>query len=404
MKFEWKECSLGDIITLVIDHRGLTPKKLGGDWSNCGYRALSAKNVKMGKLVNEESIRFVGAEMYYKWMPEEVKYGDILITSEAPFGEIIQWNSHEKIVLSQRLFGLRISSKCDANFIYYYMTTGDFQGEMRSRATGTTVIGLRQPELLKCKVRFPDLRSQKRIAEVLASLDDKIETNTAINKNLEEQIKELLSKLLLETKSSIGKLGEYLYIKGRIGWKGLKKSEYLSHSQYRIINGESLTKEGIDWEKAGYISEERYMESPEIMLEIGDILMSKDGTIGKIGYIHSLEMPTSVASGIFVIRNQQPQIISTVFIYFLFQSSLFNKFIAARTEGSVIPHLYQKDFMEFEFPMPSPYEMKHFDEITQPMFTKIVENLEINKRLSELRDTLLPRLMSGEIDVSDIEI
>ena len=99
------------------------------------------------------------------------------------------------------------------------------------------------------------------------------------------------------------KLGEYLYIKGRIGWKGLKKKEYLSYSNYRIINGESLTDDGIDWSKAGYITKERYGESPEIMLQEGDILVSKDGTIGKIGYITSLDAPTTVASGIFVIRN-----------------------------------------------------------------------------------------------------
>ena len=62
-----------------------------------------------------------------------------------------------------------------------------------------------------------------------------------------------------------------------------KKEEYLPKSDYRIINGESLTEDGIDWSKAGYISRERYEESPEIMLENEDILISKDGTIGKIG-------------------------------------------------------------------------------------------------------------------------
>ena len=210
--------------------------------------------------------------------------------------------------------------------------------------------------------------------------------------------------MLSNAKVAHAKLGEYLYIKGRIGWKGLKKSEYLDYSPYRIINGESLTKNGIDWNKAGYISKERYLESPEIMLQVGDILMSKDGTIGKIGYIDSLDAPTSVASGIFVIRNQQPEIISTVFIYFIFLSSWFNHFIVARTEGSVIPHLYQKDFMEFEFPMPSLTEMKRFDKIAIPMFDTIINNLSMNKKLAAIRDALLPRLMSGEIDVSGIEI
>lgn len=200
------------------------------------------------------------------------------------------------------------------------------------------------------------------------------------------------------------KLGDYLYIKGRIGWKGLKKSEYLPSSGYRIINGESLTKAGIDWNKAGYISEERYEESPEIMLKIGDILLSKDGTIGKIGYVDSLDLPTSVASGIFVIRNNKPDVISTTFIYYLLRSKLFDAFIAARTEGSVIPHLYQKDFMGFEFPLPNSEKIADFERIAEPMFSKIISNLSENKKLIAIRDSLIPRLMSGELEVSNLDL
>lgn len=225
-----------------------------------------------------------------------------------------------------------------------------------------------------------------------------------INDNLEQQIEALLLSFIDDNDATLVKLGDYLYIKGRIGWKGLKKSEYLSQSGYRIINGETLTKAGINWNKAGYISEERYVESPEIMLKVGDILLSKDGTIGKIGYVDNLDLPTSVASGIFVIRNNKPDIISTIFIYYLLKSKLFDSFIAARTEGSVIPHLYQKDFMEFEFPLPSAARMAEFEEITEPMFSQIINNLNENKMLVSLRDSLLPKLMSGELDVSNLEI
>lgn len=179
------------------------------------------------------------------------------------------------------------------------------------------------------------------------------------------------------------KLGEYLYIKGRIGWKGLKKKEYLDKSDFRIINGEALTENGIDWSKAGYISKERYDESPEIMLQSDDILISKDGTIGKIGYVDSLEKPTTVASGIFVIRNQKPEIINTRFIYHFFCSKYFKNFITMRTEGSVIPHLYQKDFVDLDFPLPELSVQNKIVGILDAICNKIDLNKGINENLEQ---------------------
>ena len=179
------------------------------------------------------------------------------------------------------------------------------------------------------------------------------------------------------------KLGEYLYIKGRIGWKGLKKKEYLEKSDFRIINGESLTENGIDWNKAGYISKERYEESPEIMLQPDDILISKDGTIGKIGYVGQLDTPTTVASGIFVIRNQKPEIINTRFIYHFFCSKYFKNFITMRTEGSVIPHLYQKDFVDLDFPLPELSVQNKIVGILDAICNKIDLNKSINENLEQ---------------------
>ena len=180
---EWKTYKLDDITELVIDYRGKTPLKLGKDWSSSGYRALSAKNIKTGMIVQEDAIRFVDEELYKLWMKDEVCRGDILLTSEAPFGQVYFWNSDEKIVLSQRLFCIRINTKFCRQYVYYYMTTPEFQGELDGRSTGTTVVGLRQPELLKCTIKLPSLALQQKIAGILSSLDDKIALNRKINDN-----------------------------------------------------------------------------------------------------------------------------------------------------------------------------------------------------------------------------
>ena len=329
--------------------------------------------------------------------------GDVLVSNIRPYFKKI-WQAKYDGGCSNDVLVFRAKDGIDQDFLYYILADDKFFEYAMATSKGTKMPRGDKTSIMQYRVPCLDLATQKKIASLLRSIDEKVEINTAINNNLEQQIESILLSTIANSHSNRVKLGDYLYIKGRIGWKGLKKDEYLESSDYRIINGESLTKAGIDWDKAGYITKERYDESPEIMLTEGDILLSKDGTIGKIGFIDSLETPTTVASGIFVIRNQQPEIISTTFIYYLLKSKLFSSFIAARTEGSVIPHLYQKDFMQFEFPMPSQDEMKSFGELTDPMFALITQNLHENKRLASIRDTVLPRLMNGQIDLSAVHI
>ena len=117
---------LKEVIKEIIDYRGKTPKKLNDDWSESGIRALSAKNIKTGKIVQENTIRYVTEDLYKKWMKQEVERGTILITSEAPFGEIYYWDSDEKIVLSQRLFAIKIKDTINSKYIYYYYLSFGF--------------------------------------------------------------------------------------------------------------------------------------------------------------------------------------------------------------------------------------------------------------------------------------
>ncbi len=399
---------LSEGVDKIIDYRGKTPKKMGGDWSEEGIRTVSAKNVHNGVLDNIESIRCVSQEIYEKWMKDKIQRNDIFIASEgASMGESLIWESDEQIVLGQRLFAVRANKEVfNPFYLAMYMRTPEYRKELENHCTGTSVLGLSQPSLLKTKIRYIPLKMQTYIGEMYQNICNKISVNTQINRNLSEQMQTIFSSIFYSEleKGNKASLGDYLYIKGRIGWKGLKKDEYLDDSDYRIINGETLTASGIDWNKAGYISQERYEESPEIMLQEEDILISKDGTIGKIGYVNKLEKPTSVASGIFVVRNLKPEEVSTVFIYCLFNSLYFKSFIASRTEGSVIPHLYQKDFVTLEIPVLSEEQIEYFNDTVNPIFEMFFANQIENERLVALRDALLPKLMSGELAVSDLDI
>ena len=174
-----------------------------------------------------------------------------------------------------------------------------------------------------------------------------------------------------------------LYIKGRIGWKGLKKKEYLRKGDYRIINGSNISNGKINWSDCGYITKQRYFESPEIMLQKGDILVTKDGTIGKVALVEDLVQPSTIASGLFIVRNKDTDECDTLFLYYYLQTRKFKEFIHSRTEGSVIPHLYQKDFKEFKIPDISLANQRQISSKLNYIQKKITLNNQLNDNLGD---------------------
>ena len=409
---DWKEYSLGNLVELVIDYRGKTPLKLGGNWSNSGYRALSAKNIKTGQIVNEESIRFVDEDLYRKWMKDEVQQGDILITSEAPFGQVFFWDSDEKIVLSQRLFCLRMSSKVCPRFVYYYTTTHTFQHELDGRATGTTVIGLRQPELLKCRIKLPAYKEQVHIADVLKSLDDKIECNRRINENLEQQAQALFKSWFVDfepfkdqpfVESELGMIPQ--------GWKVVELSDIaeiskvsinpLKHSQtvfehYSIPSYDNGLKPEIQ------LGED--IKSNKFVIENRMVLFSKlNPRIKRVWYVDNVGA-NSVCSTEFVPYKAKEESKSS-FLYSLINGQGFYDFVMSMVNGATGSH--QRFHPEESLKYKVAYNegvCEKFSAIITPMINQILGVREESRRLAELRDTLLPKLMSGELKVNDVNV
>lgn len=396
MKSNWKTVKLQELGRVV---GGATPSTKNEAFYGGSIPWLTPKDLadyseryisKGERSITEEGLNSCSTEL--------LPAGTVLFSSRAPIGYVaiasnpICTNQGFKSVVPD-------TGVVDPLFLYYLLVFN--KEKIKSAGSGTTFKEVSGNVMKNIEVEIPtSVDYQRKIAQILGSIDNQIESNGRINKNLAEQIQAFLNYVLSTgNENDAVRFGDLLYIKGRIGWKGLKKDEYLANSDYRIINGESLTPEGIDWTKTGFITQERYDESPEIMLKLGDILLSKDGTIGKIGYIDKLDLPTTVASGIFVIRNSTKGEYGTPFLYYLLTSNRFKGFIKARTEGSVIPHLYQKDFMEFTFPKPDPELLKQFNEFSQPLFETIQNKIRENRQLAILRDKLLAKLLSGDIEI-----
>ena len=193
----WEVCTLAEVTSVIIDHRGKTPKKLGGDWSESGYPAISAKNIKDNKLVRHDSIRFVDKEIYEKWMKVPLEKGDVAMTSEAPLGELYYFNSKIDYLLSQRLYGLRADkSKSSGAFLFHWLQSNIGASDLQNRATGTTVTGIRQSELRKVVILSPTSAILNKFDGFTNVYLEKIDSNDNSNLVLSKLRDTLLPKLL----------------------------------------------------------------------------------------------------------------------------------------------------------------------------------------------------------------
>lgn len=151
---------------------------------------------------------------------------------------------------------------------------------------------------------------------------------------------------------SVGNMFNHSTLKARIGWQGLTTTEYLDSGDYCLVTGTDFFDGKIKWETCHYVIAERYIQDKNIQLSKGDVLVTKDGTIGKVAFVDNITLPATLNSGVFVIRPKHnsyyPQ-----FLYYVLKSFYFDDFLNQLVAGSTILHLYQKDFVNFKFPLPS---------------------------------------------------
>ena len=145
-------------------------------------------------------------------------------------------------------------------------------------------------------------------------------------------------------------VGKDCTVKARIGWQGLTTSEYMLHGKYGLITSTDIVSGKINWSSCFFVSKFRYEQDKNIIVKVGDILISKDGTIGKVGIVSEMPFPATLNSGVFVVRSKNQQLQYATALAFI--SPYFKDFIKRLTAGSTIIHLYQKDIVKFAYPVP----------------------------------------------------
>ena len=187
-------------------------------------------------------------------------------------------------------------------------------------------------------------------------------------------------------------------IKARIGWQGLKSTEYLNSGDYILVTGTDFKNGFIDWSTCSYVSEWRFKQDKNIQIKKGDVLVTKDGTIGKVAFLNEIPMEGTLNSGVFVVRSKDLKKIDSVYLSLVFKSSWFDNFLDEITSGSTIVHLYQKDFVKFNFPIPSSIEEQTaIANVLSDMDTEISALETKLAKYRTLKTGMMQQLLTGKI-------
>lgn len=159
-------------------------------------------------------------------------------------------------------------------------------------------------------------------------------------------------------------IGDVCTIKARIGWQGLSKKEYLLSGEYRLITGVDFNNGRINFENCYYVNKERYEQDDNIKIKMGDVLVTKDGTIGKVAIVDKLDIPATLNSGVFVLRNKDSTL-NNVFLVYSLLSEDFKRFIENIKIGATVPHLNQSSFVKHKIKLPPLYLQEEFSQFVE---------------------------------------
>lgn len=400
---EWERVRLVDLCEIHVDCVNRTAPVVEGPTP---YRMIRTTNVR-GGFVDTSEVRYVTEETYARWTRRLVpRRGDVILTREAPLGEVGKLRTDENIFLGQRLYHFRVDPRRgDTDFVLYALLAQDLQGQIRSLGSGATVEHMRLPDIEKLELDAPEVAIQRRIGSVLAAYDDLVENNTRRIGLLEEMARVLFR----ETFSRDEGVGESLRVSELIERGVLEVND-----GYRAKNTE-LGTPGIPFARAGDINGGFLFDEADRLLDEnvsragrkvsapGDIVFTSKGTVGRFAWVRETTQRFVYSPQLCFWRVLRPEFLSARYLYRWMQTRAFLDQVdqvKGTTDMADYVSLSNQRRMRVTIP---PIDRQHrYDELAGPI-DELVGNLtDRTQRLRAARDLLLPKLLSGELSVGRI--
>ncbi|MCW5635542.1 MAG: restriction endonuclease subunit S [Rubrivivax sp.] len=373
------------------------------------FKMIRTTNVR-GGWVDLSSVKYVDEVTFLKWTRRQKPLrGDVILTREAPLGEVGMLRSDDDVFLGQRLVAYRADPrKLDNRFLLYAMLGDDMQGQIRSMGSGATVEHMRVPDCEKLTLRLPPLDVQRRIASMLSAYDDLIENNTRRIAILEEMARRIYEEWFVRFR-----------FPGHEGVRMVASELGLAPEGWRAsVLGDILESVRIATRAGDHLSSRRYVpidcigrktlalaefrpwteaQSSLVLFEEDDVLFG-----AMRAYFHKVcvaPFPGVTRTTCFVLRPRKPEF--TAFGTMTAFAEPTVDYAAKHAQGATIPYaVWDGSLARMPVLMPPEDLLRRFQSSVSPMLAWVKGALARQNNLRETRDLLLPKLISGELDVS----
>lgn len=320
--------------------------------------------------------------------------GDIVITTRGTVGNVAYYNSFiqfDRMRINSGMLIIRNRGNNDTQFLYYVLRSEWFQAQIKAMQTGSAQPQLPKSLFAKMKIPLPDVASQKKIASVMAVIDRKIQNNAAINDNLADLLQSVYQQWFgdVDSATTQGNLADICsYSKDKVSVADLTTDNYFSTEN--MLPGKAGATEATSLPTMNQTT----------ACHAGDTLISNIRPyFQKIIYCQD---ECGCSTDVLCFTPHQSSY--AAYLFSTLYADRFFDFMVAGAKGTKMPRGDKQQIMTYPIALPDETELNAFNSVAVPILAKRHANVEENKRLSSLRNALLPKLMSGEIDVSDVQL
>lgn len=339
------------------------------------FDQIAINSTEKKKPVEEDRFTYLGLEHLDSGSLKVTRYG----SEVAPIGEKLIMRKGDVLFGKRRAYQKKVAiapfdgifsahgmvlrpkeDVIDKDFFPLFISSDYFLDAAIKISVGSLSPTINWRDLKELEFELPDLDTQRRLAAVLWAMNETMDSYKELITATDELVKSQFIEMF-------GGVEEKLFLKdcctlhARVGWQALKKDEHQETGDYMLITGTDFQNGKVDYSTCVYVSKERYDMDPYIQVQDGDILITKDGTIGKVAIVEGLPKPATLNAGVFVVRPDGR--FNVGYFSYLFKGPIFADFVEASKTGSTIKHLNQAKLLKYEIPVAQPDKQEEFASI-----------------------------------------